>query len=109
MIADIYSSPNLQSSISLPHPHRLALLFAVLALAAVLDSNSHSSAAGYYSCCQAALSAGDFMNDVSVTSLCAMHIVCGYILNADGRSQELYVLTGFALRLAVAAGFHRGV
>jgi hypothetical protein len=93
-----------------PHPHRLALVFAVLALSALFDPVSASRGLGaqYHSCTRSALTIGDFLNDVSVASLCAMHLICGYVLNAEGRLDELYVLVGLALRLATAAGFHKG-
>ena len=99
-LAEVYGRPQ-------PHPHRLALVFGVLALSELFNSESHL-APRYHNHTRSALSNGNFLSDVSTASLCAIHLICGYILNAEGTMDELYVVVGLGVRLAISAGFHRG-
>ena len=95
---------------TLPNPHRLALVFAVFAFSELLEhpTLSLNAAARYHARSRLCLALGDYLNEVSIASLCTIHLDCSYVLNAEGHLDELYVLVGLGLRLATVAGFHRG-
>lgn len=88
----------------------LALVFAILAFAFLVDpvAKSLGKPALLHSFTKSALNVGDFMKDVTVASLCTLHLACGYFLNSEGSLDELYVLVGLAMQLAIVGGYHRG-
>lgn len=102
------------------HPHHLAVLFAVTALALRFstDQSRHDwlnvrsiPALTFHETSYACLVAGNFYTDISVACLIALHLVGAFLLNSgDIKSPNaIFGIIGAAVRLAVIAGYHRGL
>lgn len=94
------------------HPHRLAILFAVLSIGTIFDLESPAepeASRKYYSYSWAALSLSNFTEAPSLEALIALHLIGFYLTSRrGGRYVESYWgISGLAMRLAIAMGLHR--
>ncbi|KAF7971074.1 hypothetical protein HWV62_22137 [Athelia sp. TMB] len=92
------------------HAHQLAVLFAILAAAALPDESVQPTpiARRYYLLSRAALSLQPIKNQPTVSSVQALLILMWFMRVSDGKShEERWLLGGICVKLAQAVGLHR--
>lgn len=95
-----------------PHPHQLAVLFAVTAISTLLEPNlcpASSTPREYHETAYSCLVAGKFFTDTTLDSLITLSLIGTYTLNADDKKSPdaNFAVFGLGLRLAIIAGYHR--
>lgn len=100
------------------HPHDLALLFSMVALALLFDPSNAATkspelnerATAYHELAYACLTGGNFYADITPSSIATMFMISIFLINAnEGTTPDgLNAFITLGLRLATQAGYHRG-
>ncbi|WVW86513.1 hypothetical protein I302_108562 [Kwoniella bestiolae CBS 10118] len=95
------------------HPHKLALIFIVLAMGSLVNPDSNSNHNGesqtLFEAAEVALSISNFMKDHTIASVQTLHIMANFHVY-DDRSRggdRAWPLGGLAMRITQAMGLHR--
>ncbi|KAK4684896.1 hypothetical protein P7C73_g5268, partial [Tremellales sp. Uapishka_1] len=94
------------------HPHKLALLYVVLAMGSLFNLEVESGkepGKKYYEYCTECLALGDLLRQNTMASLQTLHIMINYLCYVDRikGGDAAWILWGMVWRLVVAMGMHR--
>ena len=85
------------------HPHRMAVLFFIFAIAASTDQSHASQSDRYYRLGRMALSMHSVFDSPRLDTIQAVSLMAAYITNSDGKHavEEAWSYLGIAIRLAI--------
>ncbi|WVQ66830.1 uncharacterized protein L199_005021 [Kwoniella botswanensis] len=95
------------------HPHKLALIFTVLAIGSLVnpdsDTDNFEESETFLDAAEVALSISNFMKDHTIASVQALHIMANFHVYSDRLrgGDRAWPLGGLAMRITQAMGLHR--